>query len=96
MSSPEAEPVKRRPGRPRKNPAPEIVAESDPAAKALDEPKPLVDVAPEPVIEEKSHPSDPNDERIGQLVDPAWKSISYSTDDRQYRIEDGVIVERMR
>lgn len=102
MSSP-AQPVKRRPGRPRKMPVPEVEtpkpatdlevgepelpAEPDPAAKPLAEPAP-----PAP---ESSKPKFPADERIGEEADPAWTSISFS-DDRQYRIEDGVIVERVR
>lgn len=35
----------------------------------------------------------PSDERIGQSVDPAWVRIGFM-DGRQYRIENGVIVER--
>lgn len=78
MASPgEAQPVKRRPGRPRKAP------ESPPA---------------EPVIELEStgERALPADERIGEHVDdPRWTAIVFP-DDRQYRIENGVIVERVR
>lgn len=73
-------PARRSPGRPRKVP---------------DAAKPSVAVA-EPVVEETPRPSDPADERIGQVVDdPAWTSIVFM-DDSQYRIVDGVIVERVR
>lgn len=74
MSSPaEAQPDKRRPGRPRKQVE----------TKVVDEPE-------EPVVERVRFPSD---ERIGQSVDPTWIRIGFM-DGRQYRIENGVIVER--
>lgn len=83
-------PVKRRPGRPRKNPLP---AEA-PAADAIDTP---AEPAPQPAAATKAKPapSDPSDERIGQEADdPRCTSVVFP-DGTQYRVEDGVIVERM-
>lgn len=75
-------PVKRGPGRPRKVAA---VPQAEPESSPADAWK-----TPEPA-------KFPPDERIGQRVaDPRWSSISYSDDQREYRIEDGVIVERVR
>lgn len=52
--------------------------------------------------EEKAEPNPeakskfPADERVGQSVDnPAWTGITFP-DDREYRVENGVIVERIR
>lgn len=80
MSSPEAQPAKRRPGRPRKSPDPEVVEDAVPELEET------------PVVQ----PSDPDDGRIGQKVDdPNWTAVVFM-DDTQYRVEDGVIVERVR
>lgn len=78
----ETQPPKRGPGRPRKVPA------ATPSA---------ADSAPQPADEWKTNaPVFPADERIGQHVDdPNWTAIVFQ-DDRQYRVEDGVIVERVR
>lgn len=78
----ETQPPKRGPGRPRKVP----VASAS-----------VADSAPPPADEWKtSAPVFPADERIGQHVDdPSWTAISFP-DDRQYRIENGVIAERVR
>lgn len=79
MSSPgEAQPAKRRPGRPRKSPPSESVTQ-------LGEPEP-VDVVEAVQV-------GPTDDRIGEHVDdPRWRSISYP-DGRQYRVENGIVVE---
>lgn len=77
-----AQPAKRSPGRPRKAAA-----------------KPAVDQLVEPPADAWRTPDQggfPPDERIGTTVeDPCWSTIVFS-DDRQYRIEKGVIVERVR
>lgn len=98
-----AQPVKRRPGRPRKSPPPESAAPTK-AAEADETPE-VESTAPDspeasappvhPESKAPAKPAFPADDRIGQEVDPAWSSISFP-DDRQYRIEDGVIVERVR
>jgi hypothetical protein len=41
-------------------------------------------------------PLDPDDPRIGQECDPDWSVVAFSDTDRQYRCENGVIVERVR
>lgn len=88
MPDTDEQPVKRRPGRPRKNPLPAEV----PAADAIDTP---AEPAPKPTAKAKPAPSDPDDERIGQEADdPRYTSVVFP-DGAQYRIEDGVIVERM-
>lgn len=75
-------PVKRGPGRPRKV---AIAPQAEPDPPPADAWK-----TPEPA-------KFPQDERIGQQVaNPAWTEISFSDDDRQYRIENGLIVERVR
>ena len=79
------QPMKRRPGRPRKSPLPA----TDP-------------VTPDSLAAEvvagkvaKPTPKDPDDERIGQEADdPRYTSIVFP-DGAQYRIEAGVIVERV-
>lgn len=77
------QPVKRGPGRPRKQPAP-----VDPAG-----------VTPDSVDVETAASEDPagepnGDPRIGAECDPAWSSVGYS-DGSTYRCEDGKIVERV-
>lgn len=57
----------------------------DTATDQLEQAKPVV-VAAAPAV--------PADERIGEKVDPRAKFIS--ADGREYRVEDGVIVERVR
>lgn len=77
----ESQPVKRGPGRPRKVAAVPPV-ETQPPDDAWKTPEPA---------------KFPPDERIGtQIADTACTSISYSDGDRQYRVENGVIVERVR
>lgn len=75
----QAQPARRRPGRPRKAPVPsEPAIESSEAAKHLSVKAAL------------------SDERVGQMVDvPDCERITFH-DDREYRVENGVIVERMR
>lgn len=71
----EAQPARRRPGRPRKTPI------LEPAVKPA---------------ESQSESRFPPDERVGMKVaDSRWTRIGYP-DDREYLIEDGVIVERVR
>lgn len=80
MTEPVA-PPKRGPGRPRKAPAATPQAEVEsPPADAWKTPEPA---------------KFPPDERIGLDVGSGYLAIAYS-DDRQYRVEDGVIVERVR
>lgn len=70
MTSPEAQPVKRAPGRPRK-----VESDEKPA--------------------EKPAQQFPVDERIGLTVsDDRWEAIGFD-DGRSYRVENGVIVERV-
>jgi hypothetical protein len=72
-------PVKRGPGRPRK-----IQVEAQ------------VEVKPEAAVEPKKPEvkTDPTDPRIGQTVDDdRWAHISFS--DGEYRVENGVIVEKI-
>ena len=83
---PDTSPARRGPGRPRK-----VAAEA--------ETPPGADPAPGPADTPATSggPTFPADERIGQTVaDSRWTAISYSDDDRQYRVENGVIVERTR
>jgi hypothetical protein len=69
----ESQPVRRRPGRPRKEP---------------------VTAAPRENTVEAPPKRENDDERIGiEVQDPRWNAISFP-DGRQYRVEDGVIVER--
>jgi hypothetical protein len=75
-------------------------AESQPVKRGPGRPRkvaaPKVDVSPPADEWKTSAPVFPADERIGQHVDdPNWTAIVFQ-DDRQYRIEDGVIVERVR
>jgi hypothetical protein len=87
----ETQPPKRGPGRPRKVQAAVVAPSVEPVPTELAPP------ADEWKTSAPTAPAFPPDERIGQTVDnPAWTSISYSVDDRQYRIENGVIVERVR
>ena len=55
-------------------------------------------VQPEPAPKPESKPapkSDPDDPRIGETVaDDRWRHISFS-DGSEYRVENGVIVERL-
>lgn len=78
MTAPEeAQPVKRRPGRPRK---------VTPEAAVVDPPD-AWRTSPGPFA---------GDDRIGDSVDnPAWTAITFD-DNREYRVENGVIVERVR
>lgn len=79
------QPVKRRPGRPRKNPLPaEVPATPDTVAAEVAPAKPA-----------KPAPKDPSGERIGQEVDDDRYSSVVFPDGSQYRIENGVIVERV-
>jgi hypothetical protein len=81
---PVEQPAKRRPGRPRKNPAPaEASATPDTVAAEVAPAKPA-----------KPAPKDPSDERIGQEVDGGYTSIVFP-DGAQYRVEDGVIMEKV-
>lgn len=58
--------------------------------------KSAAEVGESPVADtEEPVPSDPTDERIGEKVDPDWRAIVFM-DDSQYRVENGVIVERVR
>lgn len=83
----EAQPVKRRPGRPRKNPLPPAeTVEVTPDSVAVE----TVAVAETPADE----PAAPADERIGTEVHPLASHIGYD-DGRQYRCEGGLIVERL-
>lgn len=66
-------------------------AESAPVKRGPGRPRKVVQEAvPEPKVEVKSDPDDP---RIGRSVDPAWSQISFA--DGEYRIEGGVIVEKI-
>lgn len=78
------QPVKRRPGRPRKNPLP-TTAPVTPDTLAAEV---VADKLPKPT------PRDPGDERIGQEVDDDRYTSIVFPDGAQYRIEAGVIVER--
>lgn len=76
------EPVKRGPGRPRKQPVPVEPAEVTPdtvtaATVAADEPAEQAD-----------------DERIGLEVSPGTEEVSFG-DGSKYRCEDGKLVERV-
>lgn len=84
----ETQPPKRGPGRPRKVQAAVVAPSAEVAPPEADAPPPDEWKTPESA-------KFPPDERIGQHVGSGYSSISYS-DDRQYRIEDGVIVERVR
>lgn len=85
-NNPSEQPVKRRPGRPRKNPLPVEVTPDVVAAET---------VAAEAVANEKlAEKSEPEDERIGIEVHPLASHIGYD-DGRQYRCEGGLIVERL-
>lgn len=68
---------------------------SPPAKRGPGRPRkqPTTPAAETAAPEETAVPSDPNDERIGQAVDPRWLTVGYS-DGGQYRCEDGFIVER--
>lgn len=81
MTEPVA-PPKRGPGRPRKVAAatPQAEVEAAPPADAWKTPE---------------SPKFPPDERIGQHFDSGYSAVVFP-DDRQYRIENGVIVERVR
>lgn len=81
-STEEVQPAKRSPGRPRKTPA------VKPAPAAESEPVKVVESEP-------AKPKFPSDERIGKPVDDLrWTEIGFD-DGRSYRIENGVIVERI-
>lgn len=84
-NKPSEQPVKRRPGRPRKNPLPVGVTPDVVAAETVDA---------EAVANEKptAKKSEPADERIGLEVHPLASHIGYD-DGRQYLCKDGVIVE---
>lgn len=77
-----SQPVKRGPGRPRKQPAPDPVQEA-PSEAAAEAEAPEADV-----------PVDPSDPRIGQKCHPSWSGIGYD-DGTSYRCENGKIVERV-
>ncbi len=83
----EAAPVKRGPGRPRKTSPPvPTPSEPVPASAVAEEHKPR-HAAVEPEM--------PVDPKIGQQVeDPRWTAIVFP-DGAQYRVEAGVIVERV-
>lgn len=85
----EAQPVKRRPGRPRKNPLPaEAAAQVTPDSVAVE--TEAVAAVEEPVAK----PVEPADERIGIEVHPLASHIGYD-DGRTYRCAGGAIVERL-
>lgn len=73
------QPVKRGPGRPRKQPAP-------PAEPA--------EVTPDIVAAETADPEENDDERIGLAVNPGTDEVGFG-DGSRYRCEDGKIVERL-
>lgn len=78
MSSPqEAQPAKRRPGRPRKSSADEPISSS-------------VDA---PALE--TVPSDPTDDLIGQAVGDLRIHFVTFPDGREYRVQNGLIAERV-
>jgi hypothetical protein len=55
--------------------------------------RPRKTVAPEPT--EVEVPTDSDDPRIGQSVPELWTNVGYD-DGREYRCENGVIVEKVR
>jgi hypothetical protein len=76
------QPVKRRPGRPRKNPAPPAKSPATPDTVAAEvEPVEVAKAAAE-------------DERIGAEVHPLATAVGFD-DGSTYRCEDGKIVERL-
>lgn len=75
------QPVKRRPGRPRKNPLPPPV-----------ETPPSPDTVAAEVEPATAPKAEPEDERIGLEVHPLASHVGYD-DGRNYRCKDGVIVE---
>lgn len=77
------QPVKRGPGRPRKQPAPP----AEPAEVTPDA------VAAETVQDDEPAKKSDADPRIGSKCDPAWSSVGYD-DGSTYRCENGKIVER--
>lgn len=80
----ETQPAKRRPGRPRKV----VEPAAEPVAEHVEHAEPAVLPAPKAAL--------PGDDRIGQRVDdPRWTGITFE-DNREYRVENGVIVERVR
>jgi len=75
-----SQPVKRGPGRPRKQqPAPD--------------PTPDVVAAEVAAVEKPAKKND--DPRIGMDCDPSWSSVGYGDDGSTYRCENGKIVERV-
>lgn len=77
-----AQPAKRGPGRPRKSAAAKVESSTNV--------EPVEDAWKTPVPTKL-----PPDERVGQQVaDDRWTSIGFD-DGRSYRIENGVIVERI-
>lgn len=83
MSTGDAQPAKRRPGRPRK-------------VLVASEPETVPDAPPEPDAVEVSPRRILGDDRVGTPVDdPRCTGITFP-DDREYRVENGVIVERVR
>jgi hypothetical protein len=79
-----SQPVKRGPGRPRKQPAPGPAPEVTPDTVAADV-----------VAEEPDKPAKKNDDpRIGMDCDPSWSSVGYD-DGSTYRCEGGKLVERV-
>jgi hypothetical protein len=88
------QPVKRRPGRPRKNPLPvggtAKVTPDSIAAEAL-----AAATAAKPAATQATTKSGPADERIGQSVDDDRYTSIVFPDGAQYRIEAGVIAERV-
>lgn len=79
-----SQPVKRGPGRPRKQPIPEYV----PVTVVSEA---VAEVTPEVVPDV---PVDESDPRIGQSCDAAWSGVGFD-DGCSYRCEDGVVVERV-
>lgn len=79
-----SQPVKRGPGRPRKQ---------QPVAEPARETTPDT-VAAETSQDEVSAEKVNDDPRIGSECDPAWSSVGYD-DGRTYRCENGKIVERV-
>lgn len=86
------EPIKRRPGRPRKHPLPEAPA---PEVSETPEPSTEVPAAPvEPKKDVKPPAEDPSDPHIGYECHPTASHVGFE-DGSLYEAKDGFVVKRV-